>query len=131
MASSSLSTSDGAGTASRGPSTSEDEAETQGRGSTVGRPGCGRGGAPSGASAQLAAPTPVRERTSSSAYLAGFFSLDSMVPSQPQRKPNGIEMMPGLVNGNQWKSCCDRIVDVGPETVGEKTTRTTAAMRPP
>lgn len=46
------------------------------------------------------APVPVRDLTSSSAYLAvSGSSLDRTVPSQPIRKPNGIEMMPGFFSG--------------------------------
>ena len=49
-------------------------------------------------------PTPVSDRTSSSAALYSLCSLLSTVPSQPQKKPTGMETIPGLSSGNQWKS---------------------------
>lgn len=54
------------------------------------------------------------------------------MPSQPSRKPTGIEMMPGLSKGNQWKSTPLNMDVFGlPETTGENSTRKTAAKRPP
>ena len=50
------------------------------------------------------APAPVSERTSISAYLAALYSLESTVPSHPQKKPNGMDTSPGLSSGNQEKS---------------------------
>ncbi len=51
------------------------------------------------------APAPVKARTSSSVNLSSAVgSLDVTVPSQPKKKPSGIETMPGFCNGNQWKS---------------------------
>src|SRR5690606_34371822 len=78
------------------------------------------------------APVPVSDRTSSSAYfLVSGSSLESTVPSQPSRKPAGMEIRPGFFSGNQEKSTSGNI-DVGsPETTGENSTRPTAMMRPP
>ena len=48
------------------------------------------------------------------------------MPSQPKKKPSGIEMMPGFCSGNQAKSASGN-QDVGRlETTGEKTTSRTA-----
>ena len=49
----------------------------------------------------------------------------------PSRKPTGIEMMPGLLSGNQWKSTPCTIGVGPPETAGENTISTTAVIRPP
>ena len=49
----------------------------------------------------------------------------------PNRKPAGIEMMPGLASGNHEKSTDVQKTPVGPDTVGEKNTRPTQVMRPP
>src|ERR1041385_1723443 len=58
-----------------------------------------------GADVRQWAPTPVRDLTSSSAYLpASGSSLDRSDPIQPSRKPSGIEIRPGFSSGNQWKS---------------------------
>jgi len=46
------------------------------------------------------APTPVSDRTSISANFRGSYSLLRIVPSQPQKKPNGMEIRPGLLSGN-------------------------------
>src|SRR5690606_12118244 len=77
------------------------------------------------------APAPVRARTSSSAYFAAFFSRDSSVPIQPQRKPSGMEMMPGLESGNHCQSWFGNMALELPETTGEKKTSTTALIKPP
>src|SRR5262245_49107501 len=45
------------------------------------------------------APAPVRERTSSSANFSSFFSRDVTVPTAARRKPSGMEISPGLLNG--------------------------------
>src|SRR5262249_52841242 len=83
-----------------------------------------------GARAQCA-PTPVSERTSSSAYFSGSRSRDRTVPSHPQRKPTGIEMMGGLLSGNHCQLLCGNIEVSAPETTGEKKTSTTAVTSPP
>jgi hypothetical protein len=73
----------------------------------------------------------VRDRTSISAYLAALYSLLRIVPSQPQKNPSGIEMIPGLLSGNQLKSASLNSAVGPPETTGEKMTSSSAETRPP
>jgi hypothetical protein len=62
-----------------------------------------------------------------------------IVPSQPKKKPSGIETRPGFSSGNQLMSMSagssDRFLPVGsrplPETTGEKITSPTEEMSPP
>ena len=78
------------------------------------------------------APAPVKARTSSSLNRAAVSgSWEVMVPSQPKKKPSGIEMMPGLLNGNYDQSWPVNSAVSEPDTTGEKTTRPTLAIRPP
>src|SRR4051794_40681455 len=89
----------------------------------------------------FSAPAPVSERTSISAYLAAVpTSRLVTVPSQPRKKASGMETMPGLSSGNQWKSIdlsviIDRLrlvlASTLPETTGEKVIRMIADARPP
>ena len=63
------------------------------------------------------------------------------VPSQPRKKASGIEMMPGLSSGNQWKSIDGSVIidaltlDVPtgalPETTGLKMISVIEEIRPP
>lgn len=61
-----------------------------------------------------------------------------IVPSQPSRNASGIETLPGLSSGNQWKSTplgnIDRFLPVGssfPETTGLNAMSVIALIRPP
>src|SRR3954447_3243497 len=64
-----------------------------------------------------------------------------MVPIQPRTKARGIETIPGLSSGNQWKSTdvsliIDRLSVVPgaagfPDTTGEKMISVTQLIRPP
>src|SRR6266508_1154873 len=106
----------------------------------------GEGAAPGGEGKRqwctaFSAPAPVRDRTSISANLSRLVaSLLVTVPSQPSRKASGIEMMPGLSSGNQWKSIevsviIDRLFPVFastlPDTTGENAISTIADVSPP
>ena len=58
-------------------------------------------------------------------------SFDVTVPSQPNRNPAGIEMIPGLLNGNHDQSWSVNSAVSEPETTGEKKTRPTHEINPP
>src|SRR5699024_7591207 len=77
-------------------------------------------------------PTPVRERTSISTRFSGNSSFfPRKVPTMPNRKASGIEMMPGLDSGKNEKSTLE-IMDVSlPETAGENAISTSVLIRPP
>ena len=91
------------------------------------------------------APSPCRRRSAtgppSRPHLSSLCSLLSTVPSQPKKKPSGIETRPGLSSGNQWKSMPGSVdqrralggrrVGALPDTTGEKITSTSAEIRPP
>src|SRR3954463_7249328 len=90
----------------------------------------------------FSAPAPVNERNSISAYLASLErSLLVTVPSQPRKKASGIDTMPGLSSGNQWKSTVASVIIDGlrpvpgaaglPDTTGLKTISVIDDTRPP
>src|SRR5690606_22887110 len=77
-------------------------------------------------------PAPVNARTSSSSNAASADGSRALiVPSQPRRKPHGIETMPGLLNGNQAQSPFGKSAFGAPDTTGEKNTSVTHVIRPP
>ena len=58
-------------------------------------------------------------------------SAEMTVPSQPARKPSGIETSPGFCSGKTWKSTPGNSDSGLPETTGDSTTSTTAGTSPP
>src|SRR5206468_12981859 len=82
--------------------------------------------------ASYAAPAPVSARTSVSACLASSgTSSEVTVPSQPARKPIGIDTRPGFWSGKYWKSTAGYSDSGLPETTGDSTTRASAGTSPP
>src|SRR5882757_829573 len=76
-------------------------------------------------------PMPVSARTSISVCLAGFSRRDpSMVATQPHTNDSGIDTIPGLLSGNQWKSSFGKIDVLAPETTGEKMISSMQEPRP-